>query len=245
MAQYDREVPYPEGPDQINAYPALSQELAAAINALTPVGTIIQCVTQPAAGGWILCDGGMYSRSEIGPELYLALYQYWAIGGVVVPNGDPMPVPDLRGRVVIGAGNDGHDSNNVDRPIGRRGGDTRIQQHSHSHQAFDPGSSGVWGFIPSSATGNLNAAMGGNVAGWIAPSFPAGASGNVPPYAVIPSFIYAGKPGPFAKVGDIKDTYPVPDPSPVTTLDIAEGEIPVAPDVENNPPDGYWEANNG
>jgi len=219
-------------------------ELEATSSSSLPVGTIIQAVAQPS-DLWIPCDGGMYAKDDdpansvvgIGDGLYAALADYWSHGEISVPNGDPMPVPDLRGRIVIGAGTDGHESNNVDRPIGRRGGDTRVQEHWHYNYNSANASGGGLGFQIASGNWDLGTVGIGRVGGT-----QAGASGNVPPYAVIPSFIYAGKPGPFTKVGDIKDTYPVPTPSPATTLEIEDGEIPVAPDVENNPPDGYWEA---
>jgi len=238
-------LPYVAPEDDLQSTPATIKALAEAIvveleatsSSSLPVGTIIQAVAQPS-DLWILCDGGMYAKDDIGERLYEALDEYWSHGEISVPDGDPMPVPDLRGRVVIGAGADGHPANTVDRPIGRRGGDTREQRHTHQ---------------PAGATLSTLYQNGGSpLHGWNPPGIDAaspqtsfageGYSGNMPPYAVIPSFIYAGKPGPFTKVGDIKDTYPAPNPSPASTLDIEDGKIPVPPDVENNSPDGYWEA---
>ena len=269
-------LPYVAPEDDLQSTPATIKALAEAIvveleatsSSSLPVGTIIQAVAQPS-DLWILCDGGMYAKADIGDGLFVALQQYWDHAGISVGDSDPMPVPDLRGRVVIGAGTDGHWSNNVDRPIGRRGGDTRYQAHLHvvndnsyaSNATTQPDGTTKYEGIPMVANENAGSGTGRGAFAinnatresdinrhWTAHAYSektrgeTGGSGNLPPYAVIPSFIYAGKSGPFTKVGDIKDTYPVPTPSPVTTLDIAEGEIPVAPDVENNPPDGYWEA---
>lgn len=68
----------------------------------TPIGGIILWPGSALpAGDWVLCDGGAYDRST-----YAALFT--ALGGVTSPYGLPdgatFNVPDLRGRVPVGAG---------------------------------------------------------------------------------------------------------------------------------------------
>lgn len=60
-------------------------------------GSIVWFAGADAPDGWLLCDGALYA-SEVYPELFAAVgYTY---GG----SGDYFAVPDLRGRMPVGAG---------------------------------------------------------------------------------------------------------------------------------------------
>lgn len=99
------------------------------VNAVSPnpVGSLQAYAGASAPTGWLLCDGTSYSTS-VYPELYSVLgYTY---GG----SGANFNVPDLRGRMPMGAGNDGTAANNATRTRGDKGGDTRLQSHSHDIQ---------------------------------------------------------------------------------------------------------------
>lgn len=90
-----------------------------------PVGSLQAYAGANAPTGWLLCDGSSYSTS-VYPDLYSVLgYTYGGSAGTFY-------VPDLRGRMPIGAGNDGTAANNATRTRGDKGGDTRIQSHTHS-----------------------------------------------------------------------------------------------------------------
>lgn len=107
------------------------------VNAVSPnpVGSLQAYAGASAPTGWLLCDGTSYSTSAY-PELFSVLaYTY---GG----SGANFNVPDLRGRMPIGAGtgaqNGGSGSGVISggtgitaRTRGQFGGDTRLQQHSH------------------------------------------------------------------------------------------------------------------
>lgn len=102
------------------------------VNAVSPnpVGSLQAYAGASAPTGWLMCDGTSYSTSAY-PELFSVLgYTY---GG----SGANFSVPDLRGRMPIGAGNDGTAANNATRTRGDKGGDTRLQSHNHS--VSDPG----------------------------------------------------------------------------------------------------------
>ena len=64
---------------------------------LIPYGTVIQYAGSTAPGGWLLCDGTLYNRYDF-VDLFGAIgYTY---GGA----DNSFNVPDLRGRVGVGAG---------------------------------------------------------------------------------------------------------------------------------------------
>lgn len=102
------------------------------VNAVSPnpVGSLQAYAGASAPTGWLLCDGTSYSTS-VYPELFNVLgYTYGGSAG-------NFNVPDLRGRMPIGAGNDGTAANNATRTRGDKGGDTRMPTHNHG--VTDPG----------------------------------------------------------------------------------------------------------
>lgn len=85
-----------------------------------PVGSLQAFAGANAPTGWLLCDGTSYSTS-LYPDLFSVLgYTYGGSSG-------NFNVPDLRGRMPIGAGNDGTAANNATRTRGTKGGDTRSE----------------------------------------------------------------------------------------------------------------------
>jgi microcystin-dependent protein len=101
-----------------------------------PVGSLQAFAGADAPTGWLLCNGSSYSTSAY-PELFSVLgYTY---GG----SGANFNVPDLRGRVPMGAGtgaqNGGAGTGAISggtsltaRTRGAFGGDERLQQHNHT-----------------------------------------------------------------------------------------------------------------
>jgi microcystin-dependent protein len=92
-----------------------------------PTGTITSYAGSTSPSGWLLCDGAAVSRTTYA-SLFAALSTTYGAGnGTTTFN-----VPDLRGRMPIGAGNDATVANNETRTLGTKGGDTRMQSHTHS-----------------------------------------------------------------------------------------------------------------
>lgn len=71
-----------------------------------PAGTIVMFAGPSAPDGWLLCDGALYSKSAY-PALFAAIGTAWG------ESGDSFQVPDLRGRLPVGAGW-GAEANTVD-----------------------------------------------------------------------------------------------------------------------------------
>ncbi len=135
-----------------------------------PVGSLQAFAGANAPTGWLLCDGTSYSTS-VYPDLFSALgYTY---GG----SGASFNVPDLRGRMPIGAGNDGTAANNATRTRGDKGGDTRLQSHDHALSTFGMGSvslsPGGFGIAQNFVSPNLRTGSDG-----------AGSGANMPPFLV-------------------------------------------------------------
>ncbi|MFZ9968064.1 MAG: phage tail protein, partial [Steroidobacteraceae bacterium] len=143
-----------------------------------PVGSLQAFAGANAPTGWLLCDGTSYSTS-LYPDLFSVLgYTY---GG----SGSNFNVPDLRGRMPVGAGNDGTTENNVARTRGSKGGDTRIGNHSHPYGSVTTSGGSV------NAGGDIIwAVSGGNVVdkngvGYLNTKAVGGGTGdNMPPFLV-------------------------------------------------------------
>ena len=78
-----------------------------------------------APTGWLLCDGALVSRTT-----YADLFAAIGVAYGAADDSTTFALPDLRGRVPIGAG---HDVNAglSNRALGEEGGDEAMQAHSH------------------------------------------------------------------------------------------------------------------
>lgn len=102
---------------------------------LVPAGTINVSAAINAPNGWLICDGNVYAKSS-----YLNLFD--AIGqtymyDVSYDQTNYFRVPDLRGRVVVGSGDNG-DAGLSNRVFSEKGGAethtlTENEMPSHSH----------------------------------------------------------------------------------------------------------------
>ena len=102
----------------------------------TPSGAILQFAGSSAPSNWLLCDGALVSRTT-----YATLF---GVIGTVYGAGDgssTFKLPDLRGRVPIGAG---QGSNLQNRVIAATGGaethtltEPQLPSHDHSISLFD------------------------------------------------------------------------------------------------------------
>jgi hypothetical protein len=127
------------GPNQIQSSAILAAALAAsAISSLLPAGLILPFGGNTAPSGWVLCDGATYNGN-------LAAYQnLWAAitttyGGT---GQGAFQVPDLRGRVPLGAGTAAGARGATAKALGAKGGEetTRLTSgqsgvpaHGHPH----------------------------------------------------------------------------------------------------------------
>jgi microcystin-dependent protein len=74
--------------------------VGARVDQSAPVGAVVAFAGSSAPAGWLLCNGGSYSRSGTYASLYAVLGTTY--GNTTSSN---FQVPDLRGRVVAGYGN--------------------------------------------------------------------------------------------------------------------------------------------
>jgi microcystin-dependent protein len=149
-----------------------------------PVGSLQPYAGANAPTGWLLCDGGSYSTT-LYPDLYSVLgYTY---GG----SGASFNVPDLRGRVPMGAGtgaqNGGSGTGVISggtaltaRARGAFGGDERLQSHGHTSPGqtlgtiYYAGGSPLQGWNPDGVDGTSRATTNTG----------SGSGGNMPPFVV-------------------------------------------------------------
>lgn len=92
-----------------------------------PVGAIMPYAGAVAPTGWQFCNGGIHSQGAL-PELYAVIGDTYATtGGATPPPVGSFRVPDLRGRVPVGAGSG--------LALGASGGsaDAVLVSHSHGH----------------------------------------------------------------------------------------------------------------
>lgn len=127
-------LPYPTPTDQVAGLPATFRELVELIATnVQPTGTVAPFAGATAPDGWLICDGTDYARAD-----YPALFATIGIAftpEAVEQGGSRFRVPDLRGRMVIGAG---AGSGLTARTRGDRGGLEAValsiaQLPSHSH----------------------------------------------------------------------------------------------------------------
>ena len=159
------------------------------VNAVSPnpVGSLQAYAGASAPTGWLMCDGSSYSTS-VYPELFSVLgYTYGGSSG-------NFNVPDLRGRMPIGAGNDGTAANNATRTRGGKGGDTRMPQHNHGvtdpghghlGDYFTPNALGGGGGAPAQAfSGTAYNVARANTTGISVNNAGSGSGENMPPFLV-------------------------------------------------------------
>lgn len=95
-----------------------------------PVGSIQAFAGANAPTGWLLCDGSAVGRASY-PDLFSTIGTTYGSGnGATTFN-----LPDLRGRMPIGPNSDSTAANTATRAIGTKGGDTRMQTHTHIQNA--------------------------------------------------------------------------------------------------------------
>lgn len=176
-------------------YPSLAPDVQATSSSL-PVGTVVSYAGNTAPALWLICDGHTLTDDE--KRRYPDLAQMLSA------------VPDLRGRVIVGVGNDQTAGNNADRALLQRGGDIRLQRHNHGGNT-DGNTARVHFYGAANGAGLVGYAMNGapSAGGWgVAESenygmyaanhnHPisndgAGESGNMPPFTVLNYIIKAG-----------------------------------------------------
>lgn len=174
-----------------------SAQSAGAASGGLPVGSVTAFSGEALPANYLWCDGSTFE-----PAVYPELRE--VLGVRYIRPGDPgsvYRVPDLRGRVPVGVGNDSTAPNNASRTLGASGGDTRLQ--SHTHAVTDPGHSHYMNQSPYNGTGNQTApgynpyAFPSNsqtqsaVTGISIQSSGAGSGENMPPFHVVNFIIKA------------------------------------------------------
>ena len=169
----------------------------AEIDARIPAGTIIAFAGPNAPDGWLPCDGGEVDRGD-----FAALFS--AIGTTYGP-GDNIAtfnLPDLRGRVALGAGQaDGLSAHQVGDVAGAETHALSVAElPAHSHSITDPGHahapSDAGNFVTAGGVNNANVTFGGgafNYTGWTSTNT-TGITGTNPSgggqaFALLPPFV--------------------------------------------------------
>lgn len=116
-----------------------------------PTGVLYPYAGSTAPSGYLLCDGSAISRTTYSALFAVLSTTYGAGDGSTTFN-----LPDCRGRMPVGAGNDGTAANNATRTRGDKGGDTRMPTHNHS--ITDPGHVHTYGVYGGSFSGGGAAA---------------------------------------------------------------------------------------
>ena len=99
-------------------------------NSLLPVASVIPYAGVSAPTGYLLCDGTAVSRTTYA-DLFSALSTTYGAGD----GSTTFNLPDLRGRAPIGPNSDSTAANTATRSVGTKGGDTRMQTHTHVQNA--------------------------------------------------------------------------------------------------------------
>ena len=131
-------------------------------SALTPVGTILPFAGSEIPDGWTQCDGKLLARHDHEGLFKIIAYKY---GGD--EKAEQFKVPDLTGRVIVGAGKS-EGSKLTERNMGETGGEEKhtltvdeLASHTHRggvvHSWSAEGSGGVLAFSGKTrATGNFD-----------------------------------------------------------------------------------------
>jgi microcystin-dependent protein len=107
---------------------AVNAELAFPTGSLVPfAGANAPTQTIGGVAAWLICDGAAVSRSTYA-TLFAALSTTYGAGD----GSTTFNLPDLRGRMPIGAGNEGVAGNDTNRVRGVKGGDIRLTEHTHT-----------------------------------------------------------------------------------------------------------------
>lgn len=151
-----------------------------------PVGSVQPYAGASAPNGWLLCDSGQYLITQYG-ELYSVLGTTYGTltNGSGGAGSTHFRVPDMRGRVPMGAGTGAQQGGSgsgvitggtalTARTVGEFGGDERLAQHNHDLRLLS-GSTPYWA---------LDIGTGGNYGGYPTANAGAGQSGNMPPFVV-------------------------------------------------------------
>ena len=146
-----------------------------------PVGSMQAFAGSSAPTGWLLCNGTTASRTTYS-NLYSVIGTTYGVGDGSTTFG----LPDMRGRVPMGAGTGNQQGGTgsgvitggtslAARTAGQFGGDERLQLHSHDLRLLSGGTS-YWA---------LANGTGGNYGGYSTADAGAGLSGNMPPFVVL------------------------------------------------------------
>ena len=163
-------------PGQVLTAAAVNAELAFPTGSMIPfAGASAPPQTISGVSAWLICDGAAVSRTTYAALFTTLSTTYGAGDGTTTFN-----LPDLRGRMPIGAGNENVTGNNTARVLGIKGGDTRLQAHEHTaNKAGSAGGDGS-GLAWSSTTLAADPIYGNGVQS----SVPTGSGGNMPPFLV-------------------------------------------------------------
>ena len=148
-----------------------------------PIGTIIDYAGSTLPDGYLECDGSAVSRTTYA-SLFAAIGTTWGTGD----GSTTFNLPDLRGRTAIGAGT-GTAGGATAHSLGSKGGDERLQSHTHNVSCGWQDSAGVDRLAFGQKAGSYNARGLGNVD--FIQSAGGGSQGNMQPFATVKKAIRA------------------------------------------------------
>lgn len=164
---------------------AVNAELAFPTGAMMPyAGASAPTQTVGGVSAWLLCDGTAVSRTTYA-ALFTALGTTYGTGD----GSTTFNVPDLRGRVPIGAGTGAQQGTSgsgvisggtalTARTRGAFGGDERLASHNHNiDAAYNSGNGDLYVLNRSNGSGGYNNAQTTNTSG-------TGTGANMPPFIV-------------------------------------------------------------
>lgn len=174
----------PQQGDRFTWWLAGSEQIGYEEIDLAEVGDIKLSARALPSDGWMLCDGRELFRSEYA-ELFAAIGESYGAGD----GSTTFKIPDYRGRVVIG---EGQNIELTTRLRGQVGGSEQIQSHTHDFKISEDTN-----FSASSGSGHLGSAAQLGRRGSISPhvissavaAAGSGNAGNMPPFGVANYFI--------------------------------------------------------